>query len=115
MFEKIGPTTSLSGDRSGIKPMLLSELISAVKADLLKSTRNRSDDFEALFQIEEVNIETEVTAERKIGAGGKTELIVATISADGEQTNQTKHKISIKLRLLEDKRMELIQGPGKQE
>jgi hypothetical protein len=103
MSSKIKVKNAIAGDRSGTSPMSLSELIDAVKKDLVDSSKNRSgEDFKPLFKIEEVTIETEVTAQRKIGMTGKADIRVLTIGASGEQTNLTKHKVSINLRALDN-------------
>jgi len=81
--------------------MLLSELIEAVKKDLVESAENRPAGDSPLFEIEDVTIETEVTAEKKITAEGGADIVLVNIATAAEQTNSTKHKISINLRALD--------------
>ena len=88
---------TLKGNRSGTDPVLLSELIEAVKADLLESAERKPKDFVPLFHISEATIETEVTAERKTGVDGKTGIYLVTVGTSGQQTNVTKHKVALKL------------------
>lgn len=102
---------SLKGKRSGTEPMLLSELISAVKSDLIQSAQTRGEGFEALFQIDQVVIDTEITAERKIGAKGSASFLVATVGADSTQTNATKHKVSVVLTPADVESKALLRGP----
>jgi hypothetical protein len=91
-----------AGDRSGTSPMLLSELIDAVKEDLIVSSESRSNEsVQPLFEIKNVTIETEVTAQRKIKTGAKGSIVLLTVDANGEQTNVTKHKISVNLNFLD--------------
>lgn len=88
---------TLKGNRSGTEPVLLSELIEAVKADLLESVQGRPPDFTPLFHIGEATIETEITAERKTGVDGKTGIYLVTVGTSGQQTNATRHKVALKL------------------
>lgn len=114
MFNKKKDESSLEGDRSGVKPMLLSELISAVKLDLLRSAEKRNESFEALFALDEVVIETEIAASRSMGSKGSVDFKVVAIGAEGVQENETRHKVTVKLKALENRLDVLMQGAPRQ-
>jgi len=84
-------------DRSGTKPMLLSELIQAVKLDLVESAKTRPANDSPLFWISEATVGTEVIAERKVGAEGKMDMYLVCVGADAQQSNATKHTVQVKL------------------
>ncbi|WP_395741682.1 trypco2 family protein [Prosthecobacter sp.] len=113
MFNKKQNESSLEGDRSGLKPMLLSELISAVKLDLLRSAKKRDAGFEAMFALDEIVIETEITTSRTIGAKGAVDFKVLALGAEGGQGNATKHKVTVKLKVLPDRQDVIVQGASR--
>lgn len=114
MFNKKPNKPTLEGDRSGLKPMLLSELISAVKLDLLRSAKERNESFEPVFAVDEVVIETEIAATRIIGSQGSVDFKVVALGAEGSQENETRHKVSVRLKVLPNRQDVVMQGAPRQ-
>jgi len=75
----------------------LSEIIDAIRSDLLESDHSKNPNFKPLFNISGVKIETEVLASNEIEAEGKLKLYAVQMGATGKQLTGTKIKISFDL------------------
>lgn len=75
----------------------LSQLIDALRNDLLASAARRSKDWQPLFDIGEVIVEAAVEFERDMEAGGKISVLVAAFSPKATEKSSATHRMSIKL------------------
>ena len=87
----------LAGDRSGTRPMLLTELIDAVKHDLFEPGQIDDREIPPMLQISEVTIETEVVARRDIRSQAGGNLFLVNLEGEAAQSNEATHRISVKL------------------
>ncbi len=88
---------ALEGAGTGTEPLLLSELIDAVKLDLIESAKDREPGFEPLFKVTEATVETKVTAQRRLDVEGKLGVYLVSVGTKGQQTNEATHTIQVRL------------------
>lgn len=87
----------MSIPKRGDEPIKLSELIEALKSDLVASAKNRPEGWEPLLQVAEAEVELEVTFERDKQVSGGFSVYLAKAGAKGSEKSGVRHRIRLRL------------------
>jgi hypothetical protein len=84
------------------KGIPLSDLVQSIRSDLLREVERRQTEknWQPMFKIEDVELELNVRFAQELEAGGGVKAYVVDLFYKGKQTNETTHKIKLKLKPL---------------
>lgn len=75
----------------------LSDIVEALRNDLVQSAEHRPAGWEPLFEVTEATVEVQVVFERNKEVKGGLKAYVVDISAGGAEKSTSGHKVTLKL------------------
>lgn len=88
----------------------LTDLIDALRNQLIEQDAERPPDFQPLFKIKNATVEANVTAETVVGGHGEMNFYLVKIGAEGSQASGTSFKMAITLEPFSENDERLVAG-----